>query len=42
MDKNDLKEMAEKNAGEMKEPRLGFLNELLELSERFKHVNQYV
>ena len=30
------------NAGELKEPRLGLFKELLELSERHKHVNQYV
>ena len=29
------------NAGELKEPRLGMFNELLELSERCKHKNQY-
>ena len=29
------------NAGEMKEPRLGMFKELLELSERCKHKNQY-
>lgn len=30
------------NAGELKEPRLGMFKELLELSERHKHVNQWV
>ena len=30
------------NGGELKEPRLGIFKELLELSERHKHVNQYV
>jgi hypothetical protein len=30
------------NAGELKEPRLGMFKELLELSERYKRVNQYV
>lgn len=29
------------NAGELKEPRLGMSKELLELSERNRHVNQY-
>jgi len=29
------------NAGELKEPRLGMFKELLELSERCKHKNQY-
>lgn len=29
------------NAGELKEPRLGMFKELLELSERNRHVNQY-
>lgn len=30
------------NAGEMKEPRLGMFMELKKLSERHKHVNQWV
>ena len=30
------------NGGDLKEPRLGMFKELLELSERHKHVNQYV
>ena len=30
------------NQGEMKEPRFGMFKELLELSERYKRVNQYV
>lgn len=29
------------NAGELKEPRLGMFKVLLELCERYKHVNQY-
>lgn len=29
------------NAGEMKEPRLSMFKELLELSERYKRVNQW-
>lgn len=29
------------NAGELKEPRLSKFKELLELSEKYKHVNQY-
>lgn len=29
------------NAGELKEPRLGMFKELMELSEKYKHVNQY-
>ena len=29
------------NAEELKEPRLGMFKELLALSERYKHVNQY-
>lgn len=29
------------NAGELKEPRLGMFKELLELSEKYKHINQY-
>ena len=29
------------NAGELQEPRLGMFNELLELSEHFRHKNQY-
>jgi hypothetical protein len=29
------------NDGELKEPRLGMLMELLELSEQYKHVNQW-
>ena len=29
------------NAGELKEPRLGMFKELLELSEQYKHKNQY-
>lgn len=29
------------NAGEMKEPRLSLFGELLELSEKYKHVNQW-
>lgn len=29
------------NAGELKEPRLGMFNKLLELSERYKRVNQW-
>lgn len=29
------------NAGELKEPRLGMFKELMELSERYKRVNQY-
>ena len=29
------------NAGELKEPRLGLFKELLELSEKYKHVNQW-
>ena len=30
------------NAGELKEPRIGVFKELLELSEMYKRVNQYV
>lgn len=30
------------NAGEMKEPRLEMFKQLLELSERYKHVNQWM
>ena len=30
------------NVGELKESRLGMFKELLELSERYKRVNQYV
>lgn len=30
------------NAGELKEPRLSMFNELIVLSERFKHVNQWI
>ena len=29
------------NAGELKEPSLGMFKELLELSEKYKHINQY-
>ena len=29
------------NAGELKEPRLGMFKEMLELSEKNKHVNQW-
>ena len=29
------------NAGEMKEDRIELFNKLLELGERYKHVNQY-
>lgn len=29
------------NAGELKEPRLTMFKELLALSEKYKHVNQY-
>lgn len=29
------------NAGELKEPRLSFYKELLELSEKYKRKNQY-
>lgn len=29
------------NAGELQEPRLGMFKELLELSEKYKHINQY-
>ncbi len=29
------------NAGELQEPRLGMFKELLELSECYKHKNQY-
>lgn len=29
------------NAGELQEPRLGMFNELLTLSEQYKHVNQW-
>lgn len=29
------------NAGELKEPRLGMFKELMELSNRYKHVNQW-
>ena len=29
------------NAGELKEVRLGMFNELLTLSEKYKHVNQW-
>ena len=29
------------NAGELKEPRLGMFKELQELSEKYKHVNQW-
>ena len=29
------------NAGELKEPRLGMFKELLELSEKYRHKNQY-
>ena len=28
------------NAGKLKEPRLGMFKELMELSERYKHLNQ--
>lgn len=30
------------NAGELKEPRLGMFKQLLGLSERHKHVNQWM
>ena len=30
------------NAGELKEPRLTMFKELLALSEKYKHVNQYI
>ena len=30
------------NASELKEPRLGMFKELLALSEKYKHVNQYI
>ncbi len=30
------------NADELKEPRLSLFKELLELSEQYRHVNQYV
>lgn len=29
------------NAGELKGPRLGMFKELLELSEKYRHKNQY-
>ena len=29
------------NAGELAEPRLGMFKELLELSNRYKHINQW-
>lgn len=29
------------NAGELKEPRLGLFKKLLELSEKYRHKNQY-
>ncbi len=29
------------NVGELKEPRLGMFKELMELSNRYKHVNQW-
>lgn len=29
------------NAGELKEPRLGMFKELMELSEKYRHKNQY-
>lgn len=29
------------NAGELKEPRLGMFKDLMELSEKYKHINQY-
>ena len=29
------------NAGELKEERMGKFKELLELSEKYKHINQY-
>lgn len=29
------------NAGELKEPRLNFFKELMELSGQYKHINQY-
>ena len=29
------------NAGELKEPRLGMFKELMELCEKYKHINQY-
>lgn len=29
------------NAGELKEPRLSLFKELMELGEKYKHVNQY-
>ena len=29
------------NAGELKEPRLGMFKELMDLSEKYKHVNQW-
>ena len=29
------------NAGELKEPRLGLFKKLLELGEKYKHVNQW-
>ena len=30
------------NAGELKEPRPSMFKELIELSEKYRHVNQYV
>ena len=30
------------NGGELKEPRLSMFKELIELTERYKHVNQYM
>jgi hypothetical protein len=28
--------------GELKEPRLGLFRELMQLSEKYKHINQYI
>ena len=30
------------SAGELKEPRLGLFRELMQLSEKYKHINQYI
>lgn len=29
------------NAGELKDPRLSMFKELMELSEKYRHINQY-
>ena len=30
------------SVGELKEPRLGLFRELMQLSEKYKHINQYI